>query len=180
MIFLTVGTQFPFDRLVKAVNHAVEAGLVTEQVVAQIGQTEYRPSSFLAVQSMEKHTFDNYIRCASAIISHAGMGTITIALEHRKPLLVMPRRKEFGEVVNNHQFEIAKKFEELGHILVVYHENDLAEKIKKLKSFTPKVRKHNTEVVIGRIADFLNSVDRQIPQKALTNNATAFQISEKP
>ncbi len=180
MIFLTVGTQFPFDRLVKAVNHAVEAGLVTEQVVGQIGQTEYRPNSFLAVQSMEKQTFDNYIRCASAIISHAGTGTITMALEHRKPLLVMPRRKEFGEVVNNHQFEIAEKFEELGYILVAYHENDLAEKIKKLKSFNPKVRKDDAEAVIDRITDFLNSIDRLIPRKSLAHNVTAFQISEKP
>jgi UDP-N-acetylglucosamine transferase subunit ALG13 len=180
MIFLTVGTQFPFDRLVKAVDYAVETGLVAEQVVGQIGQTEYHPGSFPALELMEKQTFDGYIRRASAIIGHAGMGTIEMALELGKPLLVMPRRKEFGEVVNNHQFEIAEKFEDLGHILVAYHEYDLAEKIKKLKSFTPKIRKHDTEAVIGRIADFLNSIDRQIPQKALAHNATAFQISEKP
>ncbi|MHC4113869.1 MAG: glycosyltransferase [Planctomycetota bacterium] len=180
MIFLTVGTQFPFDRLVKAVDHAVEAGLVAGQIVGQIGRTKYRPGSFPAVQLMEKQTFDGYVSRASAIISHAGMGTIEMALELGKPLLAMPRRKEFGEVVNNHQFEIAEKFEELGHILVAYHEDDLVEKTRELSTFMPKVRKHDAEAVIERIAGFLSSIDRQITQKSLTNNAATFQISEKP
>ena len=37
MIFLTVGTLFPFDRLVNAVDKAVANGLITEDVFAQIG-----------------------------------------------------------------------------------------------------------------------------------------------
>lgn len=180
MIFLTVGTQFPFDRLVKAVDSVVRAGLVTEHIIGQIGQTKYRPGSFPAVQFMEKQIFDGCIRRASAIIGHAGMGTIEMALELGKPLLVMPRRKEFGEVVNNHQFEIAEKFEKLGHILVAYHEDDMAEKIRELGTFTPKVREHNAEALIDRIAGFLSGIDRQITQKSLTSNAAAFQTSEKP
>jgi len=36
MIFLTVGTQFPFDRLVKAVDETVRKNGLDEQIFAQV------------------------------------------------------------------------------------------------------------------------------------------------
>lgn len=159
MIFLTVGTQFPFDRLVKAVDEAVGAGKVTEQIYAQIGEGLYRPRNFEAVPSLEKHLFDKYIREALSIISHAGMGAIKQALENSKPLLAMPRQKKYGEVVNNHQVAIAKKFEEFGHILVAYQVEDVPNKIEELKSFVPAPRTSNSKAVISRISGFLSSIN---------------------
>ena len=128
MIFLTVGTQFSFDRLVKAVDKAVEAGRITESIYAQTGRSGYQPHNFDTTLSLEKNLFDKYIRQARYIISHAGMGTIATALSNNKPLLVMPRQKKFGEVVNDHQIAIAKKYEQEGYILVAYHEGELPEK----------------------------------------------------
>ena len=40
---------------------------------------------------LEKAAFDERLGQADRIISHAGMGTIAMALESRKPVLVMPR-----------------------------------------------------------------------------------------
>ena len=37
MIFLTVGSRYGFDRLVRAVDGLVERGVITDEVVAQIG-----------------------------------------------------------------------------------------------------------------------------------------------
>lgn len=159
MIFLTVGTQFSFDRLIKAVDQVVETGRVTEEIYAQIGRSSYQPHNFEAASSLERHVFYKYICQASYIISHAGMGTITTALDNNKPLLVMPRQKKYGEVVNDHQIAIAKKFEEFGHILVVYQEEDLPEKIEELKSFVPIPRRNNAKSVIRRISKFLCSIN---------------------
>ena len=50
MIFLTGGTQFPFDRLVKAVDETVSNNGLDEQIYAQIGATSYRPRNFEAVK----------------------------------------------------------------------------------------------------------------------------------
>ncbi len=160
MIFLTVGTQFSFDRLVKAVDLAVERGHITEQVYAQIGESSYRPHNFGSISSLEKPLFDKYIRDASCIISHAGMGTIAMVLSNNKPLLVMPRQKKYGEVVNNHQIAIARKFEEFGHILAVYREEDLQAKIEQLKSFVPRPRTNNTEAITNRISEFLSCLNQ--------------------
>ena len=160
MIFLTVGTQFSFDRLVKAVDFAVERGQITEQVYAQIGKNSYRPHNFESIPSLEKPLFDKYICEASCIISHAGMGTIAMVLSNNKPLLVMPRQKKNGEVVNDHQIAIARKFEELGHILAVYREEDLQAKLEQLKSFVPRPRTNNTEAIINKISEYLSCLNQ--------------------
>ena len=158
MIFLTVGTQFPFDRLVKAVDDVLDDGLIDEEVFAQIGETSYKPRNFESMHSIEKKAFDKHLEQASAVIGHAGMGTITMALDHDKPLLAMPRLRKHREAVNDHQLAIARKFEELGHLLVAYQKEDLPRKVEELKHFVPKKRETQVEVVIRRISGFLNEL----------------------
>ncbi len=156
MIFLTVGTIFPFDRLVRAMDMAVKTGLIKEKVFAQIGTSGFKPENMEYVESLDKESFNRVIMEASYVVSHAGVGSIVAALEHSKPLLVMPREKRYHEHVNNHQIDIAKKFEQMGHILVAYDENELPEKIQQLSSFTPIPRHPQPQAVTERIRQFLN------------------------
>ena len=174
MLFLTVGTQFPFDRLVKAVDDAFNDGLIDEEVFAQIGESSYRPRNFESVASLGKKLFDKYMKESSSIISHAWMGTITMALDNHKPLLAMPRLKKYGEVVNNHQVAIAKKFEELGHILVAYQEKDLPEKVKELKGFVPRPRENQAKAVAARISEFLYKISTSEQRLCCGNIDKAF------
>jgi UDP-N-acetylglucosamine transferase subunit ALG13 len=110
------------------------------------------------VEYLDTRLFDDWIQKASGIIGHAGMGTITMALDRKKPLLVMPRFKKYGEVVNDHQVAIVRKFSELGHILAVYDVDDLLNGIRKLKDFVAVQRKTNPQAVADRIHRFLNSL----------------------
>ncbi len=158
MIFLTVGTQFPFDRFVRAVDNIFAQGLIDEEIFAQIGETSYKPRNFESVVSLEKKVFDERFKRASSVISHAGVGTITVALKNHKPLLVMPRMKRYKEHVNDHQVATAKKFEELGHILAVYDVKDLPNGIRKLKDFIPRERKASPDAIADRIRRFLDSL----------------------
>jgi beta-1,4-N-acetylglucosaminyltransferase len=156
MIFLTVGTQFPFNRLIKAVDEAIGNNHLNDKIIAQIGVTTYRPKNFEAIPSLEKKLFDQYFNEAGSIISHAGVGSITLSLERRKPMLVMPRLKKYGEVVNDHQLAIAKKFEDLGYLLAAYDAADIPAKIEQLKSFVPQARQSQAKLVADRISVFLN------------------------
>ena len=158
MIFLTVGTQFPFDRLVKAVDDAFDKGLIEEEVFAQIGETRYQPHNFESAASIEKRAYDEYMERASAVIGHAGMGTIRMALDHGKPLIVMPRLKKYREVVNDHQLAIVRKFEELGYLLAAYQAEDFPKKVRQLKDFVPRKRQTQVEAVAGRVAGYLNEL----------------------
>jgi UDP-N-acetylglucosamine transferase subunit ALG13 len=157
MIFLTVGTQFPFDRLVKSVDELLGDGVLNEEVFGQIGDTTYQPKHFQAVARLDKITFDQRFREASAIISHAGTGTITMAMDYGKSLLAMPRRRQYGEVVNDHQVAFADRFAALGYILVASDEQQLPAKVIQLKSFTPTLRRVDPHLVAQRIVGFLGS-----------------------
>lgn len=158
MIFLTVGTQFGFDRLVKAVDEAVEKKLIVETVYAQIGPGAYLPRRMDYVVYLDKENFDKTFDSCQGMISHAGMGNISLSLKTGKPLMVMPRLRQYGEHVNDHQLETAQKFEKLGHVIVAYHENELPEKLELLKTFKPNRRVPNRQGVIDRIGRFLSSV----------------------
>ncbi len=158
MIFITVGTQFPFDRLLRAVDEALDKGIINDEIYAQAGESQYKPRNFEAITSLQKAEFDIYLTNAAAVIGHAGMGTITATLELEKPLLVMPRLRKFGEVVNDHQVDIAKKFEEAGLLLAAYVEQDIAMNLPRLKTFTPKKRQAQTQAVAERIASFLQEL----------------------
>jgi UDP-N-acetylglucosamine transferase subunit ALG13 len=159
MIFLTVGTYpLPFERLIRATEAAIKNGFIEEEVFAQIGHCTYKPQNMKYVDVLEKEAFDSYFHKASTVISHAGIGTIEMALENHKPLLVMPRLQKYGEVVNKHQVATAHKFEELGHILVAYSEEELPAKLQQLRSFVPQQRKNQAPVVAARIAKFLNNI----------------------
>ena len=158
MIFLTVGSQFAFDRLVMAVDDAVGKGLIDDKVFAQVGETSYSPRNFEYVKFVDKKLFDESVTKASAIISHAGMGIISAAFEKNKPLLVMPRRKKYGEVVNDHQVAIAEKFEQNGHLLAAYDANEFSEKIILLRTFVPRPRQNQASAVAERIRRFLSEL----------------------
>lgn len=158
MIFLTVGTQFPFDRMVKCVDEFIGRNGFEEEIFAQVGETSYKPRNFESVPFLEQHVFSGHMRRASRIISHAGVGIIALALDNNKPLLVMPRLKNHGEVVNDHQVAIARKFEELGHVLAAYSVKELPEKIKQLRTFVPKMRESQAHLVAQRITKFLNEL----------------------
>ena len=162
MIFLTVGTQFPFDRLVKAVDVAAGAGRICDEIYAQIGNSAYRPRNFEYIKFLEKRLFDDCVEKASRIISHAGIGTIAMAMDSNKPLLVMPRLKKYGEVVNDHHVAIAQRFEEMGYVFAVYDTDQFQQKIGEFLSFVSRPRGNNAEAVIDRITRFLNYVEISI------------------
>lgn len=168
MIFVTVGTSFPFDRLVRAVDEAVEQGAITEEVFAQVGVGGCRPRSFASVETMNKVEFDEYFSRSSAIISHAGMGTISMACERGKPILVMPRLKIHKELVNDHQTIAARRFEQMGHVLAAYDAKQLVDKCAQLSRFTPTPRAAEPQAVAERIAFFLKTLSRK--QERVTNS----------
>lgn len=103
MIFLTVGSQMPFPRLVGAVDAWAQRNPGVE-IVAQIGRhTSPRPVALTAFESVSPARFSELIRCCELMVAHAGMGSVLTALEHEKPMILMPRRAHLHETRNEHQ-----------------------------------------------------------------------------
>jgi len=157
VIFVTVGTQFPFDRLVMAIDDAVGKGLIEEKVYAQIGNSAYQPDNFESACYLNGDHFDRCVQNASALIGHAGMGTINAAMDNNKPLLVVPRLARYREVVNDHQVAIAREFARLKLLLLAETTEALPEYLPELKTFMPAQRNNRACDVARRISIFLNS-----------------------
>lgn len=112
MILVTVGSQLPFCRLVRAVD-AWCAATGRSDVIGQVGALgadHYRPKHFKWDQFIAPGRFDELTAQADLIIAHAGMGSIIGALRNAKPIVIMARRASLGEHRNEHQLATASRF----------------------------------------------------------------------
>src|SRR5207247_675720 len=116
VIFVTVGHQMPFDRMVRVVDDWAGRSGRTD-LFGQIGRTDYRPRHFNVAAHISPEEFKRRMQNASGIVAHAGTGTIIAAMQLSKPLLVLPRLTALRETCNDHQIPTAKHFANAGHIL---------------------------------------------------------------
>ncbi|RYD19253.1 MAG: glucuronosyltransferase [Verrucomicrobiaceae bacterium] len=131
MIFVTVGTDLPFDRMVRVIDKwARDNG--RKDVFAQIGEGAWEPEYIGFSHFLQPPDFTEKFKAASIIISHAGMGTILSALHHGKPILVVPKRASLGEHRNEHQTATAKHMKELGNVNVAFDEHELRDRLDRL------------------------------------------------
>ncbi len=131
MILVTVGTQGPFDRLVRTVDAWAQEN-PGHEIFAQIGPSEYQPQAMEFSEGLDPVRFEALLRDADIIIAHAGMGTILKALELGKPVLIMPRRASLGEQRNEHQLATADRFRKMGVVQVAQDESELTQKLGQL------------------------------------------------
>ena len=156
MIFVAVGTQLPFDRLIEAVD--TWSGCSLNEVIAQVGTGgKYKPQNILCYQYVTTSDFARFCSEADIIVAHAGMGVILTARELGKPLIIMPRIAKFKEHRNNHQLATARHFGELDGIYV-------ADDIKRLhillegrdKLLGWRDTKGASENLVNRICNFID------------------------
>lgn len=160
MIFVTVGFQLPFDRLLEAVD--TWAGQhQRDDIYAQTGDSRYRVRHIDASPWLDPPQFRTKLEGADAIVAHAGMGTILSALELGKPLLVMPRLARLAETRSDHQIATAREFAARGWLLAAEDETRLPEKLQELASFIPSARigGRASEGLLGCLRSFTNRVE---------------------
>ncbi len=131
MIFVTVGAQMAFDRLVRTVD-AWAGQRRRSDVFAQIGPSRYRPQHAAWTPFLDPPEFAAKVSAARVVVAHAGMGSILTALTAGKPILVMPRRGDLRETRNDHQVATARRFAELGRVRVAMDEDELRRQLDEL------------------------------------------------
>ena len=100
MIFATVGTQLPFDRLLSGLD-SWAARNPEVPILAQTGASERRFGHIRTVSQLSQANFQAQFEKARLIVAHAGMGTILSAAEFGKPVILMPRLAKFNEHLHN-------------------------------------------------------------------------------
>ncbi|WP_169140505.1 glycosyltransferase [Aromatoleum toluolicum] len=128
MIFVTVGTQLAFNRLVEAVDKWAEANSDVE-VFGQIGPSGLQPRAMTHADFLPPAKADELMRQADLIVSHAGMGSILTALRYQRPILIMPRKAGLGEHRNDHQFATARWLDGRPGVSVAWSEDEVAARL---------------------------------------------------
>lgn len=127
MILVTVGMQLGFDRLIAAMDR-IAPGLGMP-VIAQTGRGSYQAQNMEVRPSITPAEFEQLVRQARLIVSHAGIGTVLTASRCDRPVVLMPRRAELGEHRNDHQMATVRSLGARPGILVAMDESELPDRI---------------------------------------------------
>lgn len=133
MIFVTVGThEQPFNRLVQKIDQLKKDGIIEDEVFIQTGFSTYEPKHCQWSKLIPYEDMVQYVEKARIVITHGGPASFIMPLQIGKIPIVVPRQKQFGEHVNDHQVEFCKIVEErMKNIIVVENENLLEKTILK-------------------------------------------------
>ena len=149
MIFVTVGThEQPFDRLVRYMDKW--SGEHDEEVIMQTGFTEYVPKNCKWQKFYNYDWMQKLIEEARVVITHGGPSSFITPLQLGKLPIVVPRKYDLGEHVNDHQVVFCTKMEKrYGNIVVVNDIEKLGEEIDGIIIKQSKIKKsyhsHNAE-----------------------------------
>jgi len=150
LIFVTVGGMRAFDRLIREMDRI--ACELDEQVIMQIGSTDYEPQNCAYSRFISRSDMERLCADARVIVAHAGTGSILTALEHSRPIVLVPRLKKFGEAFDDHQLEIARQLEAQG-VAVVYEMDNLEVAIRS--GGTPLPQLSTGGSLVGRLKEYL-------------------------
>ena len=149
MIFITVGSRsFQFDRLLKAVDLAVENCEISDEIFGQIGSSTYKVKNYQTVDFLDRKEFNQKLNDCDIVLTHGGTGVIVNALTMGKRVVAVPRLAMYHEVVDDHQFQLVKAFEKLGMVTGCYDCDRIGEAIVAAKQKEIKPYESNTQVII--------------------------------
>ncbi len=124
MIFVTVGTQLPFPRLIDAMDRL--AGRINEPILAQTG-VACSAKNLIVEPVMSEERYRHVLGISRLVVSHAGIGTVIAARDAEKPLILVPRRAELGEHRNDHQIGTVRELVGRQGVKAVWDTDELAE-----------------------------------------------------
>ncbi len=140
MIFVTVGThEQPFNRLVEYMDKWAEA--YNEEVVIQTGFSTYEPKKAIWSKLYPYKKMVEMVDEARIVITHGGPSSFIMPLQIGKIPIVVPRKKEFDEHVNDHQVDFSNQVaKRQGNIIVVEDVSKLGDTIERYEEIVGSMR----------------------------------------
>lgn len=106
-VVVTLGTNpYSFLRLVR---RTIDILPPEAELTWQVGVTDVNGLPIQAQRWKGEQELQSAIEAADVVIAHAGMGSALGAMDAGKCPILVPRRKQFGENVDDHQFSIASE-----------------------------------------------------------------------
>lgn len=159
-IFATVGsTEYPFDRLLIALDKIKENGNVQDEIIAQTGTSTYKPVNYEYFHWCTTEEIYHHFEESRIVITHAGTGSIINALYAGARVITVPRLLKYKEHNDDHQLEIASEFHRRELVKMVKDLDQLEQIILEMENFIPKNPREGTNL-IKYLLDLLNSYNK--------------------
>ncbi len=156
MIFVTVSLDLhPFHRLIRKMDEI--AGQLDEEVIIQ-GGIDYEAKNAKYLKWIPRNKMQEPVVQARLVVTHAGIGAILLAMQHRKPLIIVPRMKKYKEHHNDHQLQVARQIQGRRGIKVVYDVDNLRDMLDF--SEEPNFDSVGKDRLTGAIKQFVDRLAR--------------------
>jgi UDP-N-acetylglucosamine transferase subunit ALG13 len=156
VILASVGTQLPFDRLIKTIDDWAEQRQRTD-VIAQIGPARYVPRAIRYFPFLEHDEFHKLQLSCSIMVSHAGMGSIITALELGKPIIILARDHHRKEHRNGHQIDTLGQFRNYPGVYAARDEDHVVELLDQSETLSsqPALTSSAPVEFINRLSEYI-------------------------
>ena len=171
MIFVSVGTHNEqFNRLLEEIDSLIASGKIKDNVIAQIGYSNYLPRNYHYFKFTSWQKILNLNRKADVVITHGGAGNLILASHFNKIIVAVPRMRRYGEHVNDHQIQLVRELEKQRRIIAVYNIKEMSEAIRrairKAKNKTKELKfgKRNEikeKRIISIVKSYIENIDMQ-------------------
>ncbi len=130
--FITVGNaKQPFPRMLSMVAAMARRNVLSMPITIQYGNAAVPLVDCTLIPFLASSEYIKMMAEAHLIITHAGAGSIIHALSYGKTPIVVPRRKYFGEHIDDHQMEMAVEMASLNMVVIAQDENELHLAVKQ-------------------------------------------------
>lgn len=154
-IFITLGSQkFQFNRLLKVVDELCEKKLISAEIYAQVGYSDYTPKNYRYKDFLDREAFALEMDKSDIVITHGGTGAIICAVKMGKKVIAVPRLAKYGEHVDDHQLQLVRQFDELD-LIYSCEDGDLVKALETIRNKQCKAYQSNTNSIIKSIEDFI-------------------------
>jgi len=154
LIFVTVGSMLPFDRMIRMMDNwtSQHSG---EDILAQIGGGGYEPRHMRWQRIIAPDEYKTVVEASRLMVAHAGTGSVFTASEYQKPIVLVPRRAAQKEHTTDHQLDTAKWLEGKPGIFIAWTEADLAVQIERASKFA---NMHQSQIPVSAPQPFLDRI----------------------
>ena len=130
--FVSVGNALqPFPRMLDAVCAITHT--LPQPVIVQYGHTPFDCQGCQAHDFLDMPTFEDFMAKAELVILHGGAGSVINAIRAGQVPIIVPRRAEFAEHINDHQVEFAQQLAKEGRVVLVENPSELPLAVPKAK-----------------------------------------------
>ncbi len=154
-IFATVGTVMAFDRMVENLDELKQSGVITEEIFAQVGESDISPSTMTTAQTLVQEQLIDHLRESRIAVVHGGSGSMLGAIREGCIVIAMPRQHALGEHYDDHQFELVGAFREMDLVIEARNLEELSAAIVKARTMQPRMIEIDPNSYAGFIRDFI-------------------------